>query len=83
MLKYYLLCSLRHFGTVICNHCFLFFYMQEEQPSQPATPVTPPPAEPKPQPVSTPSPKVSLVLNVRQNITFVLPDLSFKQILYG
>ena len=32
---------------------------EEEQPSQPATPVTPPPAEPKPQPVSTPSPKVS------------------------
>ena len=33
---------------------------KEEQPSEPATPVTPPPSvEPKPQPVSAPSPKVS------------------------
>ncbi|TKY51202.1 Early light-induced protein [Spatholobus suberectus] len=33
---------------------------EEEQPSEPASPVTPPPsAEPKPQPVSTPSSKVS------------------------
>ncbi|KAK7343617.1 hypothetical protein VNO77_12507 [Canavalia gladiata] len=32
---------------------------QKEQPSEPATPVTPPPLEPKPQPASTRSSKVS------------------------
>ena len=42
-------------------------FLQEEQPSGPATPVTPPTSvEAKPLPVSAPSTKVSLVLNLNQ-----------------
>ena len=71
--KYYLVCFLKHLGTIFGNHCSCFFIsLQEEQPSEPATPVTPPSSiEGKPQPVSTPSAKCKPCVKLKYKSKYI------------